>query len=108
MLNRKKEFWFRTNYEAKNFRIVKTKIDFEKMGRRYQNLEGKANWAQQSSLLGPKSQGSREDNESPLSYLGPIIECIPEDVNGGILESVNMSAGNVLVMITGRTFFIIF
>ena len=29
VLNRKNEFWFRTNYEAKKFKIVKSKINFE-------------------------------------------------------------------------------
>ena len=39
---------------------------------------------------------SGSDSESKNRF-GPIIECVPEDSKGGLLESASVSAGNVLV-----------
>ena len=101
VLNRKNEFWFRTNYEAKKFKIVKSKINFEGTEEKIQSHGGLST---ELSLSGLATGEVFSNTTKTLGYFGPIIDCIPEDVKGGILESANVSAGNVLVSVYQRMF----
>ena len=81
--------------------------------RKAENLENKKK-AGETELLkenkNEKSEGNKNGNEIITdlgsnirnagefeSPFGPIIECVPQDGKGGVLEKANMSAGNVLV-----------
>ena len=101
VLNRKNEFWFRTNYEAKKFKIVKSKINFRGTKTTDQSPNNIQAGVQLSDLV---IEGVFSNTEKALGYFGPIIDCVPEDVKGGILESANLSAGNVLVRASGGMF----
>ena len=94
VLNRKNEFWFRTNYEAKKFKIVKSKINFGGTKTTDQSQNDIQAGVRLSELV---TGGVFSNTEKALGYFGPIIDCVPEDVKGGILESANVAAGNVLV-----------
>jgi hypothetical protein len=46
-------------------------------------------WHELDLFFGPKSLGS--------GFLGSIVPCVLEDSKGGLIESANISAKNVLV-----------